>query len=100
MPNRSFVDSQGVRWRVWSTVPTGNVVLGGTYAAGWLTFENDQGLIRRLTPIPDGWESAADDRLCLLCGAAAEMPRHTGPIQRMVRDTPPSAPQPDAAPPA
>jgi hypothetical protein len=100
MPNRSFVDAQGVAWNVWSTVPSGNAVLGSTYATGWLTFESDAGLLRRLAPIPEGWESVADDRLALLCRVAVEMPRHTGPFQRLVRDTPPSGPSRDAPPPA
>ncbi len=74
MPLREFVDSHGVSWRVWSTLPTSTVALTGGFERGWLTFECRDGL-RRLAPIPDGWEHCVAERLELLCRAAEDVPR-------------------------
>ena len=76
MPSRNFVDTRGVEWRVWNTVPSPRTVLGADFAGGWLTFESAVSL-RRLAPIPKGWESANEAKLELMCRAAAEVPRHT-----------------------
>ena len=37
-------------------------VLRGTYAQGWLCFENDREK-RRLSPIPDNWTTCSDELL-------------------------------------
>jgi hypothetical protein len=79
MPVRVFVDSTGVNWRVWSTVPTTSAsVLSSGFDQGWLTFECDA-CVRRLAPIPRGWEDASADRLELMCRAAQQSPRRTPP---------------------
>ena len=87
MPSRDFVDSKGVAWRVWSTVPTGGSVRVTKYVTGWLTFESGDSL-RRLIPLPANWEDASIERLELMCRAAQEVERHTGPFARV---TPPNA---------
>ena len=69
MPVRDFDDSTGTTWRVWSTVPSSAVVLTAGFEQGWLTFESS-GRIRRLAPIPAGWETAAPAELERLCAIA------------------------------
>jgi hypothetical protein len=78
MPILEFLDSAGVTWRVWNTVPSARTTLSGEFERGWLTFESPTGL-RRLAPVPTGWENAQPDRLELMCRAASEVPRRTGP---------------------
>lgn len=75
MPVRTFIDSAGVNWRVWATVPTTSAsVLSSGFEHGWLTFECDS-CVRRLAPIPRGWEEATAERLDLMCRAAREARR-------------------------
>jgi len=62
MPVRSFVDAEGMHWRVWATIPSGVSVLSSGFDKGWLTFESEN-LLRRLTPIPRDWEEASHSRL-------------------------------------
>jgi hypothetical protein len=76
MPMLEFVDSNGVRWRVWNTVPTARTSRSGEFDRGWLTFESAVGL-KRLAPIPPNWEMATPDRLELMCRAATEVVRRT-----------------------
>jgi hypothetical protein len=76
MAVREFVDSIGVKWRVWNTRPSRGEMLSGEFEHGWLTFESTTSL-RRCTPIPPGWETAAPDRLELLCRAATGTRRQT-----------------------
>jgi hypothetical protein len=58
VPIRDFVDSAGVHWQVWSTVPAMGGVAGG-FRQGWLTFASAEDR-RRLAPIPPNWELASD----------------------------------------
>lgn len=74
MAVREFVDSSGVKWRVWKTRPGRGEMLSGEFGHGWLTFESATSL-RRCTPIPPGWETAPPDRLELLCRVATETRR-------------------------
>jgi hypothetical protein len=74
MAVREFVDSSGVKWRVWNTRPSRGEMLSGEFEHGWLTFESPTSL-RRCTPIPAGWETAPVDRLELMCRAATETRR-------------------------
>lgn len=76
MPMLEFVDSNGVTWRVWNTVPTARTSLSGEFERGWLTFES-AATLRRLAPIPADWEMSAPNRLELMCRAAVEVPRRT-----------------------
>ena len=66
MPLREFVDSQGVRWTVWSTIPAWRSTVPAEMQTGWLTFESKAGR-RRLAPIPPEWERAEADELCRFC---------------------------------
>jgi hypothetical protein len=97
MATREFTDSNGVTWRVWSTVPSGTSVRVTKYADGWLTFESGDSL-RRLTPLPSNWENASDERLELMCRAATDVRRHTGPFPRLAIDPPANAPGSDNEP--
>ena len=76
MPRRNFTDPNGVQWRVWNTVPSPRTLLTSDFAGGWLTFECE-GCLKRLAPIPEGWETAEPTHLLMLCEAAREVPRHT-----------------------
>lgn len=69
MPVRDFDDSAGTTWRVWSTVPSSGAVLTEGFEQGWLTFEAS-GTIRRLAPIPGGWEAASPAELEQMCRRA------------------------------
>ena len=83
MAARDFQDGNGITWRVWSTVPISGAVINRGFAKGWLTFESSGGTLRRLAPIPDGWEDVSSERLDLFCRAATQVPRHTGPFRRV-----------------
>ena len=85
MPSREFQDGKGIEWRVWNTVPISGAVINSGFDKGWLTFESTDGALRRLAPIPSGWESLPPERLDLLCRTAADVPRHTGPFRRVSR---------------
>lgn len=100
MPIRTFEDSKGVTWRVWSTTPSADSPLRRYYPDGWLTFDCGSGTLRRLSPAPANWHLVGDDRLELMCKVAEEVPRHTGEMLRIERpadfppadDVPPSEP--------
>lgn len=83
MPSREFADAAGVAWRVWSTVPISGAVINPGFEKGWLTFESEAGSLRRLAPLPTGWEELPRERLELLLRNATEVPRHTGPMRRI-----------------
>ncbi len=74
MPMLEFVDSNGVTWRVWNTVPSSRTALNGEFENGWLTFESETGR-KRLAPVPPNWDAAPPDRLELMCRAAADVPQ-------------------------
>ncbi len=78
MPVRDFDDSAGNSWRVWSTVPSTSAVLTEGFEQGWLTFEAS-GTIRRLAPIPPGWESASPTELEHMC-RRAQAPARRRPV--------------------
>jgi len=73
------MDSEGLQWRVWATIPTGVTVLSSGFDKGWLTFESE-GALKRLTPIPRDWEEASQARLDLMCRAATAVQRRTQPM--------------------
>ena len=50
-------------------------VLSAGFANGWLCFESKSGEKRRLTPVPDGWETAPAAKLWEWCQSAREVPR-------------------------
>jgi|SRR5438105_3225239 len=82
MAYREFLDSKGISWRVWSTLPSAGSRLRGGFDQGWLTFERtspdrpaEPSPLKRLVPIPADWETAPDSRLDLLCQSADEVER-------------------------
>ncbi|MFL5579998.1 MAG: hypothetical protein ACJ8AO_06470 [Gemmatimonadaceae bacterium] len=72
--SRSFADEQGVAWRVRATMPTSRAAaaLPSEFSRGWLVFESAAGDVRRLAPIPDGWQTAPSDELERLRRLATE----------------------------
>ena len=72
-----------MNWRVWNTVPISGAVINPGFEKGWLTFESDQGALRRLAPIPGGWDELPSEKLCELLTQSKEVPRHTGPMRRV-----------------
>jgi hypothetical protein len=56
-----FTDVAGGRWLVWATIPSPGSVLG-PLGSGWLTFDGPTSR-RRLSPIPEGWETASQRQL-------------------------------------
>jgi hypothetical protein len=84
---RDFTDGDGVRWSVWSTLPTAKGVVG-SLRQGWLTFEAG-GDRRRLAPIPLNWENASLSELRAMCARAGRLQRTpaTG-SWRIFRDEP------------
>ena len=90
MSQREFIDAHGVRWRVWSVVPSSadrrdlpdrradqrtdrerrtrrelRVRMERGMANGWLVFESAHEK-RRLHPIPEAWTSLDDTALAAL----------------------------------
>ena len=90
MPIIEFVDSNGVNWRVWQTVPTSRTSVSGEFENGWLTFESASGR-KRLAPVPSNWDAATPERLEMMCRAATDVARRsnpvTGPAGEAGRDT-------------
>ncbi len=106
MPLREFADSTGRTWQVWDTFPkgVGHIGLGESefsrfvanmakregselrtvraqYIGGWLTFKCDNER-RRLAPIPDGWDRAAEAALRIYLNRADEAPEVPLPHRR------------------
>src|SRR5881394_3704998 len=68
MAHRTFVDRIGMTWEVWDVRPSSPVLLVASereeqaLPEGWLCFQSGS-TRKRLFPIPDGWESMAEDEL-------------------------------------
>jgi hypothetical protein len=81
--HRIFADARGVRWDACAIHPsasaTARVRLPEPYRSGWISFDSALEK-RRLSPIPDGWESLPDDALRALCDRAEIVPRRTPPV--------------------
>jgi hypothetical protein len=56
------------------------------YRSGWLAFESAAEK-RRLSPIPEGWQSLPDDALRALCGRAEIVPRRVLPADRRIEES-------------
>jgi hypothetical protein len=93
MPSRNFADPSGMNWHVWNTVPISGAVINPGFERGWLTFESELGALRRLAPVPEGWEDLPVERLVLLLEKSKVVPRHTAPMRRV---TPPDGVDNDA----
>ena len=65
-----FVDSRGVRWRVWSIIPSNARAVNPELRDGWLAFDSGTER-RRVGPIPKEWEQMSPERLELLCRLAS-----------------------------
>lgn len=71
---RSFVDDDGVEWRVWNTVPSPHYSISEQLRTGWLTFDREEER-RRLSPIPPSWGGASDVQLRDWCREAVRVPK-------------------------
>lgn len=97
MASRNFTDPSGMSWHVWNTVPISGAVINPGFEKGWLTFESEAGALRRLAPVPEGWEALPVERLVTLLERSKQVPRHTGPMRRV---TPPGGVDSDTSDPA
>lgn len=118
MPHRTFKDSVGHVWQVWSVTPsrverrsaTGvarppggierrvrnetRVTLGAEWTNGWLVFESTDEK-RRLSRYPDDWSAMSDDGLRnLLHTAKLVSPSHSPGLRMRMNSQRPS-PHPD-----
>lgn len=69
MAIREFKDSNGVAWRVWTTIPSNARSVNPELGEGWLSFDSVAER-RRFGPIPKGWEKMSAERLELICRVA------------------------------
>lgn len=80
--HRVFVDPRGREWHAFAVFPTAEVSaraqLPEPYCKGWLAFEGAEEK-RRLSPVPDGWQSLSAGDLAALCDRADVVPRRAGP---------------------
>jgi hypothetical protein len=104
MAHRTFKDSSGRRWDVWTVTPghrqrptdasgldqsaaaeelpvrnMARVLLGDRLASGWLAFETS-GEKRRMAPYPENWAALTASELEMLCHEAIPAP----PPRRLV----------------
>jgi hypothetical protein len=82
--HRVFVDDRGVQWDAFAVYPSrskGRETLPPPYDQGWLAIQCPEG-IRRLTPIPQGWQECSRDEFCRLLESAPLTPRRTAVEQR------------------
>jgi hypothetical protein len=73
---REFTDDDGTTWRVWDVTPSLHDRLSPRtqriavrVPSGWLCFESHRER-RRLTPIPEQWETIDDGVLKRMCAEA------------------------------
>ncbi|HEY2066173.1 MAG TPA: hypothetical protein VGG84_09470 [Gemmatimonadaceae bacterium] len=83
--HRVFVDPKGTSWDVFAVLPhaSGKALarLPGPFQQGWLCFDAATEK-RRLSPIPDRWETATDDELLHLRDQAILVPPRTTPPEQ------------------
>ncbi|HEV2149268.1 MAG TPA: hypothetical protein VGR37_17835 [Longimicrobiaceae bacterium] len=72
MPYREFRDEQGREWRAWDTIPQQKYAVAPEFSDGWICFESQEEK-RRLTQVPDGWDSVPEERLCHLLRMADQV---------------------------
>lgn len=72
MAKRTFVDSVGVRWEAFDVAPVspakGRFTGANERRSPWLVFESDEGVKRRLSPVPENWLTCSDfeiERWCM-----------------------------------
>lgn len=96
MAHYTFTAADGMLWEVWDVIPRGPDAMGVTMEgaaaslgaarhvapalrAGWLAFRRPaDGALRRLAPIPSGWEGAPPEQLARLCALASPAKPHRG----------------------
>ncbi len=86
MALQTFTDESGVRWRVWKVdMPSARAhLMEANFRTGWLVFEREDGQERRrLSQVPEDWESLGAVRLNQLRAVAVTVttPR-SGPSQK------------------
>lgn len=78
--HRVFRDGAGTSWEAFAVYPSAQsqsrARLPGPYRNGWLAFECASEK-RRLSPIPEGWQSLAEPELIALCERAERVRRRT-----------------------
>lgn len=85
---------------MWESAAARPELLAREFRGGWLTFRST-GSFKRLTPVPDNWETLSDAQLELLCWLARDRRREgivharaAGPERR--RPSPPAEENPPA----
>lgn len=80
--HRIFEDIRGKRWHAFAVRTSADTAeradLPDAFRAGWLVFESSDEM-RRVAPVPQGWEQLSSDELQELCHHAPASPRRTGP---------------------
>lgn len=78
--HRVFHDVAGTRWEAFAVYPSAETQsrarLPDPYRNGWLAFECEREK-RRLSPIPEGWQSRSYEELLELCERAERVRRRT-----------------------
>lgn len=78
--HRSFTDSEGLHWEIREIAnpalpPSLEKVMGtDRRRSGWLLFESDTGLKRRLAPYPSDWRQVSDFEIERWCMRATSVP--------------------------
>jgi hypothetical protein len=79
--HREFTDVRGVTWDVFAVYPEARLSphsqLKGTFPQGWLCYDSGTEK-RRLSPIPENWQTLSDDELAKLAERAEVAPRRRG----------------------
>lgn len=87
MAVRDFVDTKGVKWKVWPVTPsnirpkTAAEDYLGDYGDGWLVFESNSER-RRLAAYPANWDTLSDNGLVQLLKSAAVVTTRKTPAER------------------
>jgi hypothetical protein len=76
---REFTDDDGLTWRVWDVTPSLHDRLSPSaqqislrVPSGWLCFESARER-RRLTPIPENWDTLDEGALKKMCAEAEKV---------------------------
>ena len=85
VPHRVIRDGQGKQWHVFAVHATspqsGKTALPAAFQAGWLVFDSADE-VRRIAPIPAGWEALSVEKLRDLCGCTSGSPKRKGHSER------------------
>ena len=94
--HRLFDDERGVRWDVWAvypeTRPSPLTALPGPFQSGWLVFESALEK-RRLSPVPNDWQTLPPSELERLRDQAEVAPRRERPRGSGAGESPPPPPR-------